>query len=236
MKPYLIVLFVCCLTSHAFCEEDRDSKEVKRIIQKALTAHGGEDKLKRLTSFIEATESTTASGLVFNEKRYVQLPDRCRVETDFGQNSRLKPCVIVQTADHRWRKLADRPTKDLGTPSKAQMAFIRFTGPRALLQLVDPQSTVTLIGDAKVGDKNVIGVSVKSRFNEKFFFDSQTGLLVMRETTTRQTIYSDYEKVNGIPVARKITQKKDGKVQRTTKVTEFKVVSKHDPALFKQPK
>ncbi len=234
MKPYLTVLFVGLATVQGFCGDESD--EIKRVIRKAVAAHGGEDRLKRLTSFIEATESTTASGIVFNEKRYVQLPDRCRTETDFGKNSRLKPCVLVQTADHRWRKLADRPTKDLGAPSKTQMAAVRFTGPRALLQLVDPQNTVTLIGDAKVGDKNVIGVTVKSTFEEKFFFDSRTGLLVMRETTNRQTIYSDYEKVNGIPVARKITQKKDGKVQRTTKVTEFKVVSKHDPALFKKPK
>ena len=235
MKPYLIVLFVSFATAPVFCAEDRQSEELKRIIRKALNAHGGEDKLKRLTSFVETTESRTAKGLVSTQKRYVQLPNDCRSETEFGPDSTLKPCVIVQTRDRRWRKLAGEPTRDLGAPSEMLRDAIRFAGPRIVLQLVDPQSTVTLIGQAKVGDTDVIGVKVKSRFEERWFFDTESDLLVKRETAAGSTFYTDYQKADGIPIARQITQKKEGKVYLTTKVIEFKVVDRHDPTLFEKP-
>ncbi len=232
MKPYLIVLVVCCLPSQAFCEEDRNSEEVKRIIQKALDAHGGVDKLKQLTSFIETTESTNAYDIVAKKKRYIQLPSHCRTETEFNPASNLKPCVIVQTAERRWKKLADRPVRDLGPTSQLQKNSVKFAGPRIVLQLVDPETKVTLIGKAKLGDKDVVGVTVDE---VKYFFDSQSGLLIKRETPSGETLFSNYKPVDGIPVARQITHKRKGKVSLTTKVVEFKVVDKHDPALFEKP-
>jgi hypothetical protein len=232
MRTFLIVSLVVGSAAPAFCEEDRNSEEVNRIIQKALDAHGGEDKLKQLTSFVETTESTNAYGIVAKKKRYIQFPSHCRTETEFGPASNLKPCVIVQTAERRWRKLTDRPVRDFGPTSQLQKNSVKFAGPRIVLQLVDPETKVTLIGQAKLGDKDVVGVTVA---DVKFFFDSQSGLLIKRETPGGETLYSNYKPVDGIPVAREITHKRKGKVSLTTIVFEFKVVDKHDPALFEKP-
>ncbi len=232
MRAFLIVSLVVGSAAPAFCEEDRNSEEVDRIIQKALDAHGGEDKLKKLTSFVETTESTNAYGIVAKKKRYIQFPSHCRTETEFGPASNLKPCVIVQTAERRWRKLTDRPVRDFGPTSQLQKNSVKFAGPRIVLQLVDPETKVTLIGKAKLGDKDVVGVTVDE---VKYFFDSQSGLLIKRETPSGETLYSNYKPVDGIPVARQITHKRKGKVSLATKVFKFKVVDKHDPALFEKP-
>ena len=226
MRTVLIVSLVVGSAAPAFCEE------VNRIIQKALDAHGGEDKLKQLTSFVETTESTNAYDIVAKKKRYIQLPSHCRTETEFNPASNLKPCVIVQTAESRWQKLADRPVREFGPTSQLQKNSVKFAGPRIVLQLVDPETKVTLIGQAKLGDKDVVGVTVDE---VKYFFDSQSGLLIKRETPGGETLYSNYKPVDGIPVARQITHKRKGKVSLTTKVFEFKVVDKHDPALFEKP-
>ncbi len=232
MRTFLIVSLVVGSAAPAFCEEDRNSEEVNRIIQKALDAHGGENKLKQLTSFVESTECTNAAGIFAKKKRYIQLPSHCRTETEFNPASNLKPCVIVQTAERRWRKLTDRPVRDFGPTSQLQKNSVKFAGPRIVLQLVDPETKVTLIGQAKLGDKDVVGVTVAE---VKYFFDSQSGLLIKRETPSGETLYSNYKPVDGIPVARQITHKRKGKVTLTTKVVAFQVVDKHDPALFEKP-
>ena len=91
---------------------------------------------------------------------------------------------------------------------------------------------MTLIGKAKLGDKDVFGVTVDE---VKYFFDSQSGLLIKRGAPGWETLYSNYKPLDGIPVAREITHKRKGKVSLTTKVFEFKVVDRHDPALFEKP-
>ena len=142
---------------------------------------------------------------------------------------------MVQTRKQRWMKVVGRATRELRAPSKTLADSVRFSGPRFVLQLKDLQIKVTLIGKSKIGDAEVIGIQLSSRSGEKFYFDAGSGMLVSQKSANWETIYQDYEKVNGIPIAKQITKKRKGEVWITTKVLEFKVVDKLDPALFRKP-
>ncbi len=235
-----VILAVFCITAAtvpAFCEEKSDKTEDKlnRVIDRVLKAHGGEAKLKRLKSFIEETQTKTAMGLVATQKRFVQIPYLTRLESEFGPGSKLKPCVIVQTRTARWQKVEGRPTRTFRPPSQILQDAVGFYGPRYLLRLKDPKCKITLIGKSKIEESEVFGIQLKSRFEERLYFDTDTGLLVKRESGNSETTYRNYKKVNGIPIAKQIIKKRKGKVWMTIELLEFKVADKFDPALFQMP-
>ena len=106
-----------------------------------------------------------------------------------------------------------------------------------LVPLKDKAFEVSLIGDDKVEGKKVVGIRVtkKGQKDVSVFFDKETGLLAKLEyrgaepgtdnEVNEERIIKEYEKnADGIPLAKKIVIKHDGKQFLEAEVTEIKHV------------
>ncbi len=78
------------------------------------------------------------------------------------------------------------------------------------------------------------------------FFDKENGLLLKMQTRvkgplhngeefTAETLYSDYEEVDGLMIAHKFTIKYDGKVYNEGEISDVKFIDKLDDKLFDKP-
>jgi hypothetical protein len=53
---------------------------------------------------------------------------------------------------------------------------------------------------------------------------------------TQETTFGDYKEMAGIRKATKLSAKRDGQKFTDLTITEFKIVEKHDPDTFSEPK
>ncbi len=221
--------------------------ELKPLVDKILKAHGGEKKLRDLQAFVEKTKTTAPNGAFTTLARYIQLPDQTRLESEFELQGKRVKCAIVFAGDSGWRKMEGQPTEPYRAAYKGKMDPLKYAGPRAWLRLLDPTGKLTPIGETKVGDRPAFGIMLKSGTDpeEKMFFDKATGLLIKVEKTLsypklnkselHETFYDEYQTVDGIPFARKITKRVDGKTTQQVEILEFSVVDKLDAKLFEKP-
>ena len=224
-----------------------DSAELKARIDKVLNAYGGEKKLAGLHAFVEKTKITAPNGPTSSLARYVQLPDQTRLESEFELQGKQVKCRIVYAGDNGWKHTEGQPTVRQRSPFTGRKEPLKYAGPRAWLRLKDPAYALAPLRDTKVGDRPVFGIGVKAPTapEEKCFFDKETGLLLKVEqlvsaspgtpAVLEETFYRSYQAVEGIPVARAITKKRDGKIIQQIEVVEFKVAEKPDAQLFRKP-
>jgi hypothetical protein len=214
--------------------------ELEPLVEKVLKAHGGEKKLRGVHAFVEKTKTTVPSGAFTTTDRYIQLPDQTRLESEFELGGKRVQCAIVFAGDSGWRKMEGQPAEPYRAAYKGKIDPLKYAGPRAWLRLKDPGHTLTRLPDTKVGERPAFGIALQSGNNpvERMFFDNETSLLIKVEKNisyVEETVYEDYQAVDGIPVARKITRKRDGKTTHLIEVVEFKVADKLDARLFQRP-
>jgi hypothetical protein len=224
-----------------------DPAELKPLIDRVLTAYGGESKLRGVQAYVEKTAFTGPDGPNATLVRYVQLPDRLRLESEFESQGKRVKCALVYAGSSGWKHMEGQPTIDRRSPFKGRSEPLRYVGPRAWLRLKDPAYTLTPLGEATVGDRRVFGIGLKppNDREEKHFFDKESGLLLKVERTLsypagkppvlEETLYSRYEVVDGIPVAREITNKEGGKTTQRIEVVEFRFAQELDARLFQKP-
>ena len=250
MRELLGVWCVAGLLAGGAARAD-DAAEVKAVLDKAIAAHGGADHLakdKAVTMQIKGKVYAVGDGVDFSGDIASQLPDRMRFEmslTVMGTNLKIKTVV---KGDKGWVALNDTVTE----MSKEQVA-----GPREqmhvaavtrLVALRDKAYKLSPLGEAKVEGKDAVGVRVehKDRRDVSLYFDKKTGLLLKTETRgkdpmagdnefTAETLYDDYKKVDGFPVAHKVTVKRDGKLFFVSENSDVRLAEKLDDSTFEKP-
>jgi hypothetical protein len=221
--------------------------EVKAVLDKAIAAVGGADKLAQLKAGVWTTR---AAGRQSETKLYGQLPGQFRLESERVVDG--KPITVVRVIDGKsgWVKDADgvRPM------SAEQVAGMKATyyhkaAAQVLLPLREPGTTLTPLGESTINDRPVVGVRVlrKDVPEMKLFFDKETGLVVKSEARVRERpntneavvedFYSDYREINlGVKLPFKTKTVRDGRPVRETEMTGFRAAPKLDEGLFKTPK
>jgi hypothetical protein len=212
-----------------------------------LKAYGGEQKLKGLQAFVEKTKTTAPDGSTATLARYVQLPDRTRLESEFAIQGKPFKCRIVYAGGNGWKHTEGQATVSQRSPFTGRKEPLKYAGPRAWLRLKDPTYALASLPERKIGDRPVFGIAVKAPNTpeEKCFFDKTSGLLLKVEQTIsypqgkppvlEETFYGNYQAVEGIAVARAITKKQGGKTLQRIEVVEFQVAEKLDAQLFEKP-
>jgi outer membrane lipoprotein-sorting protein len=248
------LLGVCCAAGVLLGGAVRadDAADVKAVLDKAIAAHGGADNLtkyKAVTQRIKGKihgvigESVDVTGEIAS-----QLPDRLRVEVAVSVAGMDFKTVQVFSGDKGWVQLNDKVTevpKEQLAEAKEQMHVFGVT---RLVALRDKEYKLSPLGDAKVEGKDAVGVRVerKDRRDVSLYFDKKTGLLLKSETRAKdfmagekeftvETLYDDYKKVDGLPVAHKVTIKWDGKLYVESESSDVKVAEKLDDSTFEKP-
>jgi RNA polymerase sigma factor (sigma-70 family) len=216
-------------------KEPAKEEKLKTLIDKVLAAHGGEEKLTKLTSFTMTVKHTNGETQHYS----VHPPKDFRWETTHRDRTGKRIVILSPHGRRWWTKEPNEEAKSF-RPSGAEMTmafwldYVKFFGPRQVLRLKDADHKLTLLDDeSKVGDRPAVGVKVKGpQYDHTMYFDKETHLLVkgLASDIVRVVVFSDYKTFDGIPVAQK---ERDGHFDPD--VTDFKVVDKFDPAVFEKP-
>jgi hypothetical protein len=221
------------------------------ILDKAIKALGGEEKLSKIKAVTWKTKGTISlmgGDNPITTTATMQGLDHLRqeFEGDFGGN-KIQGVTVV-AGDKGWRKFGDN-TMDLDKEALANQkraGYLTLT-PILILPLKGKDFKAEVIADEKIGDKPAAGLKVTAPDGKDFkiYFDKESGLPVrtvaqvvgfMGEDFTLQTNYSDYKEMGGIKKATKVSAKRDGEKFQDQEITEFKALDKPvDAKTFTQP-
>jgi 1,4-alpha-glucan branching enzyme len=228
-----------------------DEKEASPILDKAIKALGGEEKLAKAKVVNWKSKGTISFGdndNPFTGETTLQGMDHLRgeFEADFG--GQMFKGVTVVAGDKGWRNFADMITemdKD-GVENEKRMIYLQYVAV-TLLPLKQKDFKLATAADEQVAGKPAVGLKVTGPDSKEFtiYFDKESGLPVkqvakvigfMGEEFTQETTYEAYKDFDGIKKATKIAAKRDGQKFIEQEITDFKVLDKVDAAKFSEPK
>lgn len=214
----------------------RREEQLRVLIDKVLAAHGGEDKLRKLTSFT----MTFMNNAGAKHQYFIQQPRNLRLETTHQDQTIKQIFIVFPNGRKFWTQESNEEAREF-IPTGAEITnefwpdHVKFFGPRQVLRLKDPDHKVVLLDEkAKVGDRPAVGVQVTGpHYKNTMFFDKESHLLLkgVGSDILREVVFTDYKKFDGIPIARK---ENDG-ISEVLEVTDFKEGNWFDTKLFKQP-
>jgi hypothetical protein len=249
MKRLLGALLAIVLVSSTGSPARAEDKDPKAILDKAIQALGGEEKLKKAESATWKSKGTlTINGNdnTISVQATVQGLDhyRAEVEGEFGGNE-IKG-VVVLNGNKGWRSFGEKMEMDEDGLANEKRSIYLQVIPIRILPLKDKGFKVEAAGEEKVGDKPAVGIKATGPDGKIFtlHFDKESGLpvkLVAKvigfggEEYTQETTYKDYKDIDGIKKATKVQSKRDGEDFLKAEITEFKVLDKVDPKTFAEP-
>jgi hypothetical protein len=227
-----------------------DDKDPSPILEKAIKALGGEEKLKKVGAYSWKSKLTiTFDGNKndFNSSQTIQGIDHYRSEFtgEFGGNA-FKGITVVN-GDKGWQKFGDNAmVMDEDALANEKRRIYLSIIPSQLVPLKDKGFKIEVLAEEKVGDKPAAGLKVTGPDKKDFtiFFDKESGLPVkvvakvigfQGDEFTQSTTFKDYKDFDGIKRATKADSKRDGEDFVSAEMSEFKILDKVDPKTFAEP-
>jgi hypothetical protein len=224
-----------------------DADAARAVIDKAIKAAGGEEKLAKFKSHTWKNRGTyygmgMTDGVPYTANYAVAWPDKFRFEVEGGF------MTLVLDGDKGWMQ-AMGDTREFSKEEMAQQKEDLYAnGVTTLMPLKDKAFKLSLTGETKINDKPALGVKVshKDRQDVMLYFDKDSGLLVKSERKTKvpeegnkevtqETLYGDYQDIEGAKMSLKITILRDGKKFVEGENFDIKPVDKLDDKTFAKP-
>ncbi len=251
MKRLLGATLAAALLSVPGIQARGDDKEVTAVLDKAIAALGGEEKLAKAGTATWKGKGTISFGDNDNPIKTtttVQGIDKHRAEFEGTFNDNDVKGVTVIAGDKGWRKFNDEVMALDGDDLAAEKrrAYIQAV-PATILPLKGKGFKVESAPEEKVGDKPaaVLKVTAPDGKDFKLFFDKESGLPVKLVATvrgfqgedfTQETTYADYKDFGGIKKATKVDSKRDGMKFVSVELSDYKVLDAVEPGTFDEPK
>ena len=221
-----------------------DQADARKIVDKAIKATGGEEKLAKLKAQIVKDTGTyygQGAGLPYTGIYSFQYPNQFRMEI-------ADVFTIVVNGDKGWMK-ANGETAELDAEKiKVQHDDLYVSWLTTLLPLKDKQYKLATMGESKVNDRLAVGVrvSAEKRRDVTLFFDKETGLLVKEQhrgiaeeqgnkEVDQVAFFSEFKDFEGIKYPSKTLVTRDGEKYVESETTEYKAVGKLDDSVFGKP-
>ena len=245
----LIVVLAMGCTSHA-----EDTPKVNAIVDKAIKALGGEEKLSKInTAFWKSKNNIYGNGLVIegSGRTIFQGLNHFRQEFETYHDGSKVKVVIVLAGDKCSRLSGENLTvmdKDEVANQKRDIYLTII--PITMLALKEKEFMKEVSADEKFGDKIVVGLKVIAAYKKEFkiYFDKWTGLpvklvakvpfstLVSTRYAEQVTLFEGYKEMAGIKKATKITTTRNGRKFSEQTITEFKILDKVEAKTFTETK
>ncbi|GAB4038327.1 LolA family protein [Spirosoma jeollabukense] len=225
------IAFVTSISAYA--------QTVDEIVDKHVTAMGGLDKLKGVTSLV-TERSLSVQGMEIPTKTTILVGKAMRTESSVMGNSMIqvvdgntgwmiRPAMMQGTGEPE-----DMPADQL----KQQLGQLDPFG--ALVNYKDKGNKVELVGKEKVDKADAYHLKVTTKDGQVMdeYIDATTNLVSKVKTTMNgqdgEISFSDYKTVEGIPFANTldISSPQGALTMVTTKIT---VNPKVDETIFKKP-
>ena len=251
MERFLVALLVTVSVSGPGRTVSADDTDVTAILDKAMKALGGEDKLSKIEAATWKAKGKITLGdnkeHEFTGQTTTQGLDRFRseLEVEFLDGTKLK-FLSVLNGDKAWHTVGDMALYPDAAVARLKRTVYLAVIPVTLAPLKGPGFKVQAAGEEKVGGRPavVLKVTCPDGKDITISFDKESGLPVKAvgkvftldgREVTQETTYGDYKDFGGIKIATRIEFKIDGKPDRKQEVTEFKVLDKVDPLAFATP-
>jgi hypothetical protein len=227
-----------------------DAADAKALVEKAIKAHGGQDKLAKFTGHTVKFKGNfhgMGQAIPMTGEVSTQGNDKIRVDVEVEAGGMKFRIINVFDGEKGWNKIGDmlmELDKDLVAEAKEQ-TYVGWV--ETLAPLKDKQFTLATVGEIKVDNRPALGVKVssKGRRDVDLYFDKETGLLVKRESrvkdegsgqeVTEEAFPSEYKDVQGTKQAMKFVIKRDGKLYLDGEASELQLSEKLDASLFTKP-
>jgi hypothetical protein len=250
MRRLLVAFFALTLATGTAITARADDKDPNAILDKAIKAIGGEEKLKKAEAITWKSKGTMTFGGNDNDVKIHATAKgldhyRQELEGEFGGEPRK--IVVVLAGDKGWRKFGEEPMEmDGDAVANQKRSVYLLVAPVTLAPLKGKEFKLEAAGEEKVDDKPAVGIKVTGPDQKDFtiYFDKESGLpvkLVARvigfrgDEYTQETTYKDYKDFDGIKKATKVDSKRDGEDFIKSEITEFKVLDKVEPKTFSEP-
>lgn len=220
---------------------------VKELLEKAVTARGGEAALKKLRGVAyQGKGKSTPSGVVSNMtfRTTVALPDRIRDETDYDNGTRF---VQVLQRTKGWVSI-NGTVKEMDTVNlKSIQESLYVSELLTLLPLRDAKFTLEPLPEQRREGVMTIGFIVKSKDQRDVMmcFDKETSLpLLCKSKVTdsnlfveheQEIFFTHFESVEGLQFPRRWVIYTDGNLSMELNYETLKFVEKMDDVLFAKP-
>ena len=227
-----------------------DQADVQAIVDKAIKATGGADKLAKYKAAIwkgKGKINLMGNEIDFTVETATQPPKQSRQKSEADFNGMKFERITVVNGDKGWITImgnTDVMPDDQMAAAKEELYGGWVSG--LLAPLKDPAFKLAPLGEIKVGDRPAVGVKVshKEHKDVNLYFDKDKGLLLKVQRRVKdmggqdvdqETIFSDYQEESGIQRPRKQKTKRDGNDFLEIQITEFKSVDKLDESTFAKP-
>jgi hypothetical protein len=228
--------------------------EVKAVIDRAVAALGGDEKLAQLrTATWTATGTLHHEGLnlvmPFTETTVAHLPDQLRLELEYDLNGNKVPQILVVNRDKGWNKLGEQ-VSEMPAQYRDGLKDYLYAVSLALTPQVlrDKAFQVSPAGEIQIDDLRAVGLRVTAagRRAVNVYFDKATGLPARCEMIAKELegdtpekkfefAFSDYKDFGGFKACAKMTWKQDGKPYVERQLTEVKSLANLDDGALAKP-
>ncbi len=227
-----------------------DAADARALVEKAVKAHGGQEKLDKLpgiTVKFKGTFHGMGDGIPMSGEVTTQGPDRQRVDIEVEAGGQKIPILIVVGGDKGWSKIG-KDTTELGKDELAEakeQSYVAWVA--TLAPLKGKQFKLATVGEIMIEKRPALGVKVSSKGHRDvdLYFDKETGLLVKSESrvkeegsdqeVTEESFPSEYKEVQGTKQAMKFTVKRNGKLYMEGESTDVQLAEKLDDSTFAKP-
>jgi hypothetical protein len=251
MKRFLgAVLMVLFVLNPLGSVRAADDEKARAILDKAIKAVGGAEKLGAIKGFTWKTKGKISVGDNFIEFTAITTVQdlehsRSEIESDFMGN-KMKSVTIL-AGDKGWRKFGEMVVElnkdELASGKRG--AYLQ-TVPATLVQLKDKGIKIESAGVEMIGARPAAALKITGPDGKDFqlSFDQESGLPVklvakvtqpMMEEFLMETTFSEYKDFNGIKKATKLESKRDGKKFIDLEISDFRLIEKVDPKIFAEP-
>ncbi|QEH33783.1 hypothetical protein OJF2_23120 [Aquisphaera giovannonii] len=228
-----------------------DDAQVNQVLDKAIKALGGEEKLSKAHAIcvkgkgkliIDGNENDIKSEATVQGLDHYAT----KFEGDFGGNHIEGRSVLSEKKG--WRKFGDNVMEmdDDAVKNEKRTIYLMLT-PTTILPLKSKDFKVESAADETVDGKPAATLKVTGPDGKDFkiSFDKESGLPVRTvakvlgfqgDEYTQETLYKEYKDFDGIKKATKMTVKRDGEDFVLQEVTEFKAIEKAPEGTFDELK
>ena len=224
----------------------------RSVIEKAIKAQGGADKVARLRTMRIKAEGTISlvpgqPGSPFVIEDWWQMPDRYKTTSRFELIGKKVSQTQALDGETGWMQ-SNGVIIDMPKEAVAEMREQKYAEDLDRLGFLnDKRIGLTALGESKVGRRTAVGVLIKSMGHRdvKLWFDKANGLLVKREQwvldsgagkeVAQEVLFGDYRETDGVKHYRALTAYRDGKKIIEVKVREIEFFDKLDKKVFAKP-
>jgi hypothetical protein len=221
-----------------------DEAKARQIVEKAVKALGGADKISKFPSWTIKEKGTyygMGQGLPYEGVYSFHLPDRFAMEIQ-------GVFKLVVNGKQGWTKMGDTTKEMTAEELDVQKSQLYHGWVSSLLPLREKAYKLSEFGEDTINGRAVVGVNVshEGRPTVTLLFDKEKNLLLKSTTTVKsaehgnkevveEAIYSEFKEVQGIPSPTKVLINRDGKKFVESEVTDFKPHEKLDDSVFAKP-